>query len=488
MNTLQELPPAESDNGLRRNLKKRHLLMMSLGGTIGTGLFIGIAEPLNSVGSAGTLLAYLFAGAIMLATMMCLGELSCAFPHSGSFQHYALMFLPNPIWSYTIGWLYWLSWVFSLAADLTAAGFIAHQFFPAIPVHFFCLIILVILTLINLCSAKSFGECEYWLSAIKVFAIVLFIGAGVVMMFSLSGEGNWHPTLKSAGLWFPHGWEQILVCMTIVIYSFQGVELVGNAAGETESPHRVLPRVILGIGMRIILFYGLAIAVLALVYPQESVPDGRSPFVWVFSHVGIPGAEMLMTLVIFSAAVSAANSAIYASSRMLWSMSGDRFAPRCFSKTNAGGVPVNAILLTVVLALVSMLTRYIPAQEFYIYLIASTGQVGCLAWITIGWCQYQFRKAVHDGKYARSLLRYRSPFFPWIARFVISTNFAIMVGTWFSEEGLLIMLVELVFMVSILISWYLLRPTLRVEGINDSGLSEIQKYGTVSVSCDGKKK
>lgn len=130
MDTLQQSPSAEPEGGLRRNLKKRHLLMMSLGGTIGTGLFIGIAEPLSSVGPAGTLLAYLFAGTIMLATMMCLGELSCAFPHSGSFQHYALMFMPSPGWSYTIGWLYWFSWVFSLAADLTAAGFIAHQFSP----------------------------------------------------------------------------------------------------------------------------------------------------------------------------------------------------------------------------------------------------------------------------------------------------------------------------------------------------------------------
>lgn len=114
MDTLQQSPPAEPEGGLRRNLKKRHLLMMSLGGTIGTGLFIGIAEPLSSVGPAGTLLAYLFAGTIMLATMMCLGELSCAFPHSGSFQHYALMFMPSPCWSYTIGWLYWFSWVFFL--------------------------------------------------------------------------------------------------------------------------------------------------------------------------------------------------------------------------------------------------------------------------------------------------------------------------------------------------------------------------------------
>lgn len=315
-------------------------------------------------------------------------------------------------------------------------------------------------TAINLTSAKSFGECEYWLSAIKVFAIVLFICAGGVMIYSLMGHSDWHPTLKTDGMWFPHGWEQIVVYMTIVIYSFQGVELVGNAAGETESPHIILPKVILGIGLRIILFYGLAIAVLALVYPHELTPNGQSPFVWVFSHAGIPGADTLMTLVIFSAAVSAANSAIYASSRMLWSMAGDRFAPACFGKTNGGGVPVYAILITALLALVSLLTRYIPAQQFYLYLIASTGQVGCLAWITIGWCQYRFRQSVRNGTYASDLLRYRSPLFPWTARFVIITNFAIMVGTWFSEQGVVIMLVELAFMIGILLSWYLFRPTL----------------------------
>lgn len=200
----------------------------------------------------------------------------------------------------------------------------------------------------------------------------------------------------------------------------------------------------------------------------------------------MPGADLLMTLVIFSAAVSAANSAIYASSRMLWSMSGDRFAPRFFARTNASGVPVYAILITVILALVSMLTRYIPAQKFYILLIASTGQVGCLAWITIGWCQYRFRKAVNDGKYSPDLLRYRSPFFPWIARFVIVTNVAIMVGTWFSEKGGVIMLVELAFMVCILISWFVLKPALRTEEVGDSRLSVVKKYGTVSPSSDGK--
>ncbi|RKR63605.1 amino acid/polyamine/organocation transporter (APC superfamily) [Yokenella regensburgei] len=458
MSTLQEISPVEHGTGLQRNLKKRHLLMMSLGGTIGTGLFIGIAEPLYSVGPLGTLLAYLFAGGIMLATMMCLGELSCAFPHSGSFQHYALLFLPHPLWSYTIGWLYWLSWVFSLAADLTAAGFIAHHFFPDVPVYLFCLLILLALTAVNLCSARSFGECEYWLSAIKVFAIVLFIAVGGVMIFTLMGKTGWQPTLKTETGWFPHGGWQILVCMTIVIYSFQGAELVGNAAGETEAPHKVLPKVIKGIGVRIILFYGLAVGVLALVYPWQIRPDGSSPFVWVLKNAGIPGAQLLMTLVIFSAAISAANSAIYASSRMLWSMAGDGFAPKRFGNVNQNGVPVAAILATGLLALVSLLTRYIPAQQFYLYLIASTGQVGCLAWITIGWCQYRFRRAVARGDYSASLIRYRSPLFPWLAWLVIVSNIAIIFGTWFSEQGVIIMLVELLLMLIVVASWFFCHP------------------------------
>lgn len=460
MSTLPELSPAGSgDGGLQRNLKKRHLLMMSLGGTLGTGLFIGIAEPLYTMGPLATLLAYLLAGGIMLATMMCLGELSCAFPHSGSFQHYALLFLPHPLWSYAIGWLYWLSWVFSLAADLTAAALIAHQYFPAIPVYIFCLLILLTLTAINLCSAGSFGECEYWLSAIKVFAIVLFIAIGVVMIVSLmNGESAWQPTLKTDNGWFPNGGWQILICMTVVIYSFQGVELVGNAAGETEAPQKVLPQVIHGIGIRIILFYGLAVGVLALIYPWQQVPDGSSPFAWVLNQAGIAGAESLMMLVIFSAAISAANSAIYASSRMLWSMAGDGLAPKSFSYVNRKGVPVIAIVVTVVLALVSLLTRYIPAHQFYLYLIASTGQVGCLAWIIIGWCQYRFRRAIARGEYPDSLIRYRSPLFPWLAWLVIISNIAIIFGTWFSREGFTIMLVELLLMSLVVASWFFRRP------------------------------
>lgn len=452
-----ETPSPSTGQTLQRTLKKRHLLMMSLGGTIGTGLFIGIAEPLHSVGPLGTLLAYLLGGGVMLITMMCLGELACAFPHSGSFQHYALMFLPHPLWSYSIGWLYWLSWVFSLAADLTAAGLIAHQCFPTVPIYLFCLAILISLLLLNLLSAASFGECEYWLSAVKVFAIVLFIAAGVVMMFRLQGSGAWQPTLRTASGWFPHGTWSLFLCMTVVVYSFQGVELVGSAAGETAAPEKVLPRVIMGIGGRIILFYVLAIAVLALVYPYERAVSGDSPFVWVFAHAGLPGADTLMLLVIFSAAVSAANSAIYASSRMLWSMAQDGFAPRFCGRVNRRGVPANWIALTCLISLVCLLSKYIPAQSLYLYLIASTGQVGCLAWMVIAWCQYCFRRRQRAGHYPDIRAGYRSPWFPWLSWACIVLNGLVIVGTWLSEQGGSMLLAELTLLALVIASYFLRR-------------------------------
>lgn len=304
-------------------------------------------------------------------------------------------------------------------------------------------------------SAGLFGECEYWLSAIKVFAIVLFILVGIVPVYQLSTGNSWHPSLKTSLGWFPHGPWSIFTCITIVVYSFQGVELVGNAAGETSSPETVLPGVISGIGVRIILFYVLAITLLALVYPWASPVNGQSPFTWVFERAGLSSAGTLMTLVIFSAALSAANSAIYASSRMLWSMASDRMAPKIFGRVNRQGVPVTGILLTACIALVSMLTRYIPAQSLYLYLIASTGQVGCLAWIVICWCQYRFRKAVRAGEYPAETLKYRAPWFPWIAGCSIAMNAAVIVGAWFSPGGISMLVAEIVLLTVIVLSWKL---------------------------------
>jgi arginine/ornithine permease len=443
-----------STSSLKKNLKNRHLLMISLGGSIGTGLFIGIAAPLSDVGPLGTIIAYLLAGSIMLSTMLCLSELSCAFPHAGSFQHYALMFIPYPIWSYTIGWLYWLSWVLSMAADLTAAAMIAYHFFNSIPIYLFSLLILVILTLVHLTSVRAFGESEYWFSTIKVFAIIAFIGTGIYLLYHQYVDTQVLPTLKTENGWFPNGFSAILVCMTIVTYSFQGVELIGSAAGEAESPQAVLPKIITGVAFRIILFYVLSIAVLAFVYPYGTIHGEISPFVWVFNRAGIKFASYAMLFVIFCAAISAANSAIYASSRMLWSMAQDNLAPKYFSKVNRRGVPTKGILFISSIASVSLLSKYIAAEKLYLYLVAATGQVGCFAWIIIAWCQYQFRKGVINGKYSKEMIKFKSPLFPWLAAISIIVNVVIIVGVWFGESGHFILLSEVILVIIILLTYF----------------------------------
>lgn len=451
---ISETQESPYPSNLKKNLKNRHLLMISLGGSIGTGLFIGIAAPLSTVGPLGTIIAYLMAGSIMLSTMLCLGELSCAFPHAGSFQHYALMFIPNPIWSYTIGWLYWLSWVLSMAADLTAAAMIAHQVFPSIPIYLFSLIILVVITSVHLTSVRAFGESEYWFSTIKVLAIIAFIATGIYLLYQQYEQTHLLPTFKTESGWFPNGFLSIFVCMTIVTYSFQGVELIGSAAGEAQSPQTVLPKIITGVAFRIILFYVLAIAVLALVYPYGVVHDEISPFVWVFNKAGIQFASYMMLFVIFCAAISAANSAVYASSRMLWSMAQDNLAPKSFSKVNKRGVPTKGILFIAIIALVSLFSKYIAADKLYLYLVAGTGQVGCFAWIIIAWCQYQFRKGVNSGKYPKEMIKFKSPLFPWLAMISITVNIVIILGVWFGESGHYILLSELALIAIILMSYF----------------------------------
>ncbi|MCX8588619.1 MULTISPECIES: amino acid permease [unclassified Gilliamella] len=443
-----------STTSLKKNLKNRHLLMISLGGSIGTGLFIGIAAPLSTVGPLGTIIAYLMAGCIMLSTMLCLGELSCAFPHAGSFQHYALMFIPNPIWSYTIGWLYWLSWVLSMAADLTAASIIAHQFITSIPIYLFSLIILIILTFVHLTSVRAYGESEYWFSTIKVLAIIAFIGTGIYLLYHQYADTHVLPTLKTENGWFPNGFSAIFVCMTIVTYSFQGVELIGSAAGEAQSPQTVLPKIITGVAFRIILFYVLAIAVLALVYPYGNAQEEISPFVWVFTQAGINFASYVMLFVIFCAAISAANSAIYASSRMLWSMSQDNLAPKYFAEVNRRGVPTKGILFISIIALVSLFSKYIAAEKLYLYLVAATGQVGCFAWIIIAWCQFQFRQGVNKGKYPQETIKFKSPFYPWLAIISMVINTIIIIGVWFGESGYFIFISELVLIMIIISSYF----------------------------------
>lgn len=408
---LNELCPQKE--GLKRDMKSRHLLMISVGGTIGTGLFLGSGQTINQAGPAGAILAYLVGGFIMYLVLLCLAELTVAMPVSGSFQTYASRFI-SPGAGFTTGWLYWVNWAICIAADFTAAGIIMNAWFPQVETWIWCGVFAVALALLNIISVKAYGETEFWFASIKVAAIVCFIIAGAGLMFGFVGhEGAIGlSNLNLGSNIFPNGFSAVFLTMLAVVYSFQGAELVGIAAGECEQPEKNVPRVIRGITVRIIVFYVLAMIVLAGTIPWQEAGVLESPFAHVFGRMGLGVAQDIMSFVVLTSALSAGNSALYACSRLLWSMSKEGLAPKALGTLNSRGVPVNGVCLTLALACMSLLTSAYAADTVYLWLMSSTGLTGCLIWIIIAWCQINFRKEFLRSGGKVEQLKFRTPFFP----------------------------------------------------------------------------
>ncbi|SDF82092.1 Amino-acid permease RocC [Sporomusa acidovorans DSM 3132] len=429
---LEQLCPDKK--GLKRDLKSRHLMMISVGGTIGTGLFLGSGQTISQAGPFGAILGYMVGGLVMLLVLLCLAELSTAMPVSGSFQSYASRFI-SPGAGFTTGWLYWVNWATCIAADFTAAGIIANNWFPQIPVWVWCAGFAISLALLNLISVKNYGEAEFWFAGIKVTAIIAFIIAGTALMFgSVGNEGaiGLSNFMQDQGI-FPNGFFAVFLSMIAVVYSFQGAELVGIAAAECEEPGKNVPRVIKGVTLRIILFYVVAIFVLTATIPWKEAGVMESPFAHVFARTGIPFAETIMSAVVLTSALSAGNSALYACSRLLWSMSRENLAPAWLGKLNRNGVPFNGVLITLALAGLSLLTQVYAADTVYLWLMSSTGLTGCLIWVIIAWCQLNFRQEYKKmGGKVRDLI-FRTPLYPLVPILTIVLNLGIIFSLYFDE-------------------------------------------------------
>lgn len=430
---LDELCPQKA--GLKRDMKSRHLMMISIGGTIGTGLFVGSGQTISQAGPLGAVLAYLVGGFIMYLVLLCLGELTAAMPVSGSFQTYASRFI-SPGAGFTTGWLYWINWAICIAADFTAAGIIMNNWFPQIAIWMWCVVFAAVLALLNIISVKAYGEAEFWFASIKVTAILAFIVAGCGLIFGFSGHGvpvalsNFH---TEGGL-FPNGMEAVFLTMIAVVYSFQGAELVGIAAGECENPGKNVPRVIKGIAFRIVFFYVFAIIVLAAIIPFNEASVLESPFAHVFGMLGLPLAKDIMFFVVMTSALSSGNSALYACSRLLWSMSKEGLAPKALGIVNSRGVPVYGVLITVVLAGMSLLTSEYAADTVYLWLMSSTGLTGCLIWVIIAWCQLNFRREFLKLGGKLEQLTFRTPLFPLVPILALVLNVLVIVSLYFDES------------------------------------------------------
>ena len=402
---------------LTRALKSRHIFMLSLGGVIGTGLFMGSGVTISSGGPMGAILAYLVAGLLMYLVMVCLGELSVQMPVSGSFQAHATRFI-GPATGFMIGWVYWMSWATTVGLEFTAAGMLMQRWFPGVPIWYWSALFVALLFGINALATRAFGEAEYWFAGVKVLAILSFIVVGALVIFGVIDLPSGAPApmfdnLKGDSL-FPNGLPAVFAVMMTVVYAFQGCEIMGVAAGETDQPEKSIPRAVRNVVFRVLIFYVLAVMVLAAIIPWQQAGLVESPFVQVFDMVGIPYAADLMNFVILTAILSVGNSGLYASTRILWAMSKSGMAPKALSPLSKQGVPLRALFITLCFALISLMTSFIAADTLFMVLMAVSGMAGTVTWIVIALAQYRFRRQFLREGGQLEQLKYRAPWFPLV--------------------------------------------------------------------------
>lgn len=409
-----------SDNQLQRGLKARHLTMIAIGGSIGTGLFLASGGSIHSAGPGGALVAYMAISIMVYFLMTSLGEMAAFMPVTGSFSTYATRFV-DPSLGFALGWNYWYNWAITIAVELSAAALIMKYWLPDVPSIIWSALFLVLMFLLNALSVKSYGESEYWFALIKVITVIVFIIIGVLMIFGImGGEAVGFSNFTKGEAPFSGGFMAMLGVFMIAGFSFQGTELVGVAAGESENPARNIPKAIRQIFWRILLFYILAILVIGLLVPYDNpnlisgdITDiAISPFTIVFQKAGFAFAASVMNAVILTSVLSAGNSGMYASTRMLWVLAKEGKAPKWFAKITKNGVPINSLIVTALVGALCFLSSLFGDGTVYVWLLNASGMSGFIAWLGIAVSHYRFRKALLAQGRDLSELPYRAKWFP----------------------------------------------------------------------------
>ena len=418
---VSDSAPDHERTDLARGLNRRHMQMIAIGGAIGTGLFVASGATVSTAGPGGALVAYAAVGVMVLLVMQSLSEMSAHMPVVGNYQTYASRFI-SPSFGFAMGWNSWFNWTVTVSADLVAAGIVMSYWFPNVPGWAWAAGFLLLLTLLNALSARIYGEAEYWLAAIKVVTIIIFLIAGIAMIAGVLGHGS--PGL--ANWWigdapFHGGILPMVSVFMIASFSFQGTELVGVAAAESGNPRRDVPRAIKSVFWRIMFFYIGAIAIIGTLIPftdpnllRNTESDiAYSPFTLVFDRLGIAAAAAVMNAVILTSILSAGNSGLYASSRMLHALAVNGHAPRMFCHVTKKGVPRNAMLATIVVSALGFCTALVGEGAAYSWLVSIVGVSGIFMWLGICACHIRFRRAYLLQGYKLDDLPYRAPFFPF---------------------------------------------------------------------------
>ncbi|MFJ9084023.1 amino acid permease [Streptomyces sp. NPDC102384] len=373
--------------GLAQGLHGRHMTMISIGGAIGAGLFVGSGAGIRQAGP-GILLAYALTSLIVVLIMRMLAELAVARPDTGAFAVYARLAFGR--WAgFAGGWMYWVGWPLGLAIDAIASGTIVHGWLPSIPVWVAALVLVAVVTVVNLTSVRAYGEMEFWVVWLKVAVIVAFIGIGLVAVGGLlpGTDAPGTTNLFGHGGFLPHGMAGVLLAMTGAMFSFSGSEIVTIAAGEAKDPAKAIRGCTRSILWRVSVFYLGSLAVVVLLLPWNAGAVGESPFAATLTHLGLDNASAVLQIVLFAAMVSTMNSQVYASSRMLFALARDRDAPAALGRVSATSAPRNAILFTVSLAVACVLLEVVHPTTAFDRLVSMAGDTMFVTWLSVAGAQ-----------------------------------------------------------------------------------------------------
>ncbi|MDO5076487.1 amino acid permease [Corynebacterium sp.] len=405
-----------AEAGLGSGLKTRHLTMMGLGSAIGAGLFLGTGVGIRAAGPS-VLLAYMLAGAVIVCIMQMLGEMASARPASGSFSTYAEMAFGR--WAgFSLGWLYWFMLTMVLGAEMTGAAAFMGQWFgvdPWIP----ALVCVAFFAAVNLAQVGGFGEFEFWFAFIKVAVIIAFLAIGTLLIFGLLPGSEYVGTsnfLGEAGF-MPNGISGWATGLLAVAFAFGGIEIITIAAAESDNPSSAIATAVRSVIWRISVFYLGSVLVITFLLPYAQIDGAKSaaesPFTVILARANIPGIVGIMEAVIVLALLSAFNAQIYATSRLCFSLAQRGDAPALFASTNKQGVPINAVLLSMVFAFASVGLQYWNPEGLLDFLLNAVG--GCLVvlWVVIGLSYIKLRPELAKQENV-SVRMWGWPWLPWL--------------------------------------------------------------------------
>lgn len=415
---------------LSKSLQSRHVTMISIGGIIGAGLFVGSSAAIATVGPA-IILSYVLAGLVVLMVMRMLSEMATATPGMGSFTEYVRLGLGD--WAgFISGWLYWYFWVVVVAIEAIAGAALLHEWID-LPVWQIGLILMVLLTGVNLMSARSYGEFEFWFSSIKVAAIVIFIMIAGAYAFGLtSPNGPTFANLSAHGGFAPFGWLAVLAGMTTVVFSLCGAEIATVAAAESNDSTRIISRMTTTIVVRILLFYVLSILLIVSVVPWTEIRAGSSPFALALTRTNIPGAATIMNLIVLTAVLSCLNSGVYVTSRVLFTLAAKGDAPQSMVALNRRRVPVRAILIGSSFGYVAVVLSIVSPELIFAFLVNASGALMIFIYLLACFAHLKLRRGIEQT--APERLTIKVWLFPWLSWATILAMFGVLAAMALTKE------------------------------------------------------